>query len=34
MYLHEDRGFFKEVIDAASDYTGVSREQMNCLNNN
>lgn len=28
MYLHEDREFFKEVIDAASDYTGVSREAV------
>lgn len=28
MYLHEDREFFKEVIGAASDYTGVSREAV------
>lgn len=28
MYLHKDRELFKEVIDAASDYSGVSREAV------
>lgn len=28
MYLHEDREFFKEVIDAASDYLEVSKETV------
>lgn len=28
MYLHEDKGFFKEVIDAASEHLGLSRETV------
>lgn len=28
MYLHEDRELFIEVIEAASDYLGVSKETI------
>lgn len=28
MYLHEDRELFKEVIGAASDYSGVTQETV------